>query len=75
MLPLSVRVTWIHRAVPGFECHLTLCIVMTLRTHLEACLFVFVFDDGFPTLIEEQDRHGHNEKKFNEMLHVGITGP
>ena len=75
MLPLSVKVTWIYRAVSSFECHLTLSIVRTLRTYLEACLFISVFDDGFPRLVEEEDRHGHNKNKFNEMLHVGITGP
>ena len=43
--------------------------------NLEACLFVSVFDDGFPRLIEEEEGHGHNENKFNEMIHVGITEP
>ena len=75
MLSLSARVTWIYRARPGFECHLTLCIEKTPRTYLEACLFVSVFDDGFPRLIEEEDGHGHYENKFNVMLHVGIAEP
>ena len=75
MLPLSVKVTWIYRAVSSFECHLTLSIVRTLRTYLEACLFVSIFDDGFPRLVEEENCQGHNKNNFNGLLHVDITKP